>query len=109
MTLRKQRRLRFGALDPGGSGVAGYELTTRGADPAGAFSLPETVYVPVVAGFFERQASDRSMYTVPTPSEGYTVCASVRAIDGAGNPSAWTKETCTTRPLDELDLKAHGK
>lgn len=35
---------------------------------------------------------------------GTTYCFSARALDQAGNPSAWSDELCTASPLDDRDL-----
>lgn len=39
---------------------------------------------------------------------GDSLCVRVRSHDAAGNLSAWTPQTCTTRPIDDADLIAAG-
>jgi hypothetical protein len=39
---------------------------------------------------------------------GYAYCIEVRARDMAGNTSAWSAPTCTTRPMDDRSLHTTG-
>jgi hypothetical protein len=48
-------------------------------------------------------AGQPTSVAIPT---GATVCAQASAIDNVGNASAWTPQTCATRPLDDRALTA---
>ena len=91
--------LRYSGADEGGSGLAGYEIKTRRTGPRGSFTTD-----PV---FFDPTGDSEAAHPLDVP-EGETVCASVRAVDGAGNRSPWTPSSCTTQAFDESELDARG-
>jgi hypothetical protein len=86
--------------DRGGSDLAGYEVKVRRAGRRGKFKTDPVATDP--SGKLE-SASGLKIRA------GETVCASVRAVDGAGNRSARSKERCATRPFDEMALRKEGK
>ncbi len=86
--------------DKGGSKLQGYELRTRRAGKRGKFKVD-----PVG---FDKTGKSQSSSRLKVPA-GETVCASARAVDGAGNRSEWSEERCTTRPYDESSLRREGK
>lgn len=90
-------RISWGGADAA-SGVAYYQLQYRRASYAGDFSpwmLPATW----------RRLTSLSLVQGPL-AKGFTYCWSVRAIDRAGNTSAWSPSRCTTLPLDDRALWA---
>ena len=92
-------RLKYSAVDHGGSGLAGYEIRTRENGLLGTFSEPVVVSDPSSAGSRARRLD---------VERGTTVCASVRASDQVGNTSEWSDYKCAARPLDELAMTASG-
>ena len=90
----------YAGSDQGGSGLQGYEVRTRRAGRKGKFSLD-----PIGLDATADSQSTRRLKV----GAGETVCASVRAVDGAGNRSEWSEERCTTRPLDESALRREGR
>lgn len=78
--------------DPGGSGVARYQVRTRDAGfgrALGRWSKPVTVHHSL------RHAK---------LSAGEQWCLQVRATDRAGNTSGWSSTVCTTRYVDDRHL-----
>jgi hypothetical protein len=93
-------RLRYTGADEGGSGLAGYEIRTIRAGRRGGFST-DPINIDQTVG--PRRALELE---VPV---GVTLCASLRAFDGAGNHSDWAGRRCTTRPFDESELRSEGR
>ena len=100
LVRKGQPSFQYRGADKGGSDLAGYEVKTRRAGKRGKFKADPVATDP--SGKPE-SASDLKV------GAGETVCASVRAVDGAGNRSAWSKERCATRPFDETALRKEGK
>jgi hypothetical protein len=78
------------------SGVQDYQLRYRRAPYSGGF------------GAWTYPASWQHLtvksVTATGLAAGYDYCYSVRALDNAGNPSAWTAARCTAVPLDDRSL-----
>lgn len=85
------------------SGVASYQLRYRAAAATGhygAWVMPTSW-----------QNLTTTTATTAGLAQGSTRCVSVRATDHAGNVSAWSPATCTTRAIDDraLSPSAHWK
>ena len=81
------------------SGLAGYEVRSRRAAAGrapGRWSLTSLI---------EPAATGRT--SVPV-RPGEQVCVEVRAVDRAGNRSAWTQPSCSTRLRDDRAAKTSG-
>ncbi len=60
-------------------------------------------------GSFSRLVTGSSVASTSLESvSGTTYCFSIRALDRAGNASAWSSERCTLSPLDDRDLRSKG-
>lgn len=92
-------RLKYSAVDHGGSGLAGYEIRTRTNGLLGTFSAPVVRNDP--------STLDHRIRRLPV-DRGTTICASVRASDRVGNVSPWSPWKCASRPLDETALEMYG-
>lgn len=79
-----------------GSGVAKYQLRYERAPYNGGFAA--WVYPS------SWQSLTGSYVTAAGLAAGYDYCYSVRAVDKAGNASAWTASRCTAIPLDDRAL-----
>lgn len=93
-TVRHRLTASWTASDPGGSGVARYQVRTRHAsfgDRLGGWSKA------VTTGEASRRIS---------LGGGQQWCLQVRATDHAGNTSRWSRQTCASRYLDERALHA---
>jgi hypothetical protein len=85
-----------GADEPGGTGLAYYQVRTERAPWTGKFG-----------------AWNYGAHLAPTVTSvkvaltiGYDYCFSVQATDRDGNHSAWTAPRCTATPLDDRALSA---
>lgn len=88
-------RLAWSGSDPGGSGVASFDVQRANAPYNGALG----------AWSFSRRLLGTSA-TTTTPGRGATSCWYVRSRDAAGNLSALSNRRCVIRPLDDRDLSA---
>ena len=82
---KAKTKVAWSAADPGGSGVARYEIRTKDASfgkALGHWSKPKKVSGTT------RKAKLRA---------GEQYCLQVRATDRAGNTSGWSAKACTTR------------
>jgi hypothetical protein len=93
-TASTKVKLRWAASDAGGSGVARYQIRTKKADFGKGLSK------------WSKPKSVSSGARTAKLAAGAQYCAQVRAIDRAGNTSAWTRKTCTTRYADDRRLSA---
>lgn len=91
--------LSWAGSDDGGSGLAGYEIRTRRAGPRGDFTADPLEF---------DDSTDPLREATLAVGSGETVCASVRAVDGAGNEGEWTSESCTRRQIDDRHLRKQG-
>jgi len=93
-TTRRRALVSWTGSDPGGSGVARYQVRTRHAGfghRLGGWGEPTTV-----------RATSRRIGL----NGGAQWCVQVRGIDHAGNISRWSHQTCTSRFLDQRALHA---
>jgi Fibronectin type III domain len=92
-------RLGYSGKDPRGSGLSEYAVRTRRAAPTGAFSDDEVA---------TEVTSESERLTTLSLDSGQTVCASVRTTDRVGNESDWSAWKCSTRPVDQQQMRAIG-
>lgn len=95
-TASSKASVRWSAADPGGSGVAHYQVRLKDArfgKALGHWGNPKTLSKTV------RHAK---------LSAGEQWCAQVRAVDRAGNISGWSSARCTTRYVDDRRLHRTG-
>jgi hypothetical protein len=93
-TGKAKTKVAWTGVDPGGSGVARYEIRTRDAafgKALGHWSKPKKV-------------SGNTHKAKLRAGEQY--CVQVRATDRAGNTSGWSGRACTTRYVDDRRLSA---
>lgn len=76
-----------------GSGILRYEVRRRSAAFSGGFGPWGAV-----------TAYQATAVTAGSLARGYTYCWQVRAVDRAGNTSAWSTPRCTAVPLDDRSL-----
>jgi hypothetical protein len=86
-----------GADDSGGSGIAQYQVRERSAPWNGGFSA--WVTPPAWAAL-----SPSTTQVGARLHAGSDSCFAVRAVDRAGNASAWSPARCTAVPLDDRSL-----
>lgn len=96
---QRSQPIRYRGADEGGSALAGFELVVRRAHARGEFTTD-----PVSLDATTEPQRESALEVEP----GETVCVTLRAADGAGNRSAWTPSSCTTRPIDETALREEG-
>jgi surface antigen len=90
-------RLSWSGSDTG-SGVASYQLRYRRArDDSGFRSWQYPAPWKGLTG---------TSLTMTGLAQGYDYCFAARAVDRAGNASAWTSSQCTARALDDRALTA---
>jgi hypothetical protein len=97
-TIGSSVKVSWTGADTGGSGVAKYQVRyTRAAFSGGfaAWAYPSSW-----------QALTTTTLTQSGLAKGYDYCWSVRAIDRAGNASAWSANRCTAIALDDRLLAA---
>ncbi len=82
-----------------GTGIASYQVRERSA----AYSSGFTSWTHPSA--WQALSPATTSVTASGLAEGRDYCFAVRAIDQAGNMSAWTTPVCTTRPLDDRSLR----
>ncbi|MGH2808143.1 MAG: GH25 family lysozyme, partial [Actinomycetota bacterium] len=93
VTLSPRTTVRWDALEPG----ATYDVRYRNATARSGFGD----HIEVGTGL----TSNQMRIGV---GMGTTFCFSARATDTAGNVSGWSRERCTTTPLDERKFRARG-
>lgn len=84
----------------GGSGIAYYQVRERTAAYSSGFTAwayPST---------WQALNPATTSVTASGLAQGGDYCFAVRAVDNAGNMSAWTTPRCTARPLDDRALSA---
>lgn len=84
------------STDP--TGPVRYDVRYREAPYNGGFG-----------GFVNWQTTTTATSATFTGSPGTTYCFSARAIDGAGNASAYGAEDCTALPVNNTSFKHRGK
>jgi hypothetical protein len=99
MMRRGSQPLRYGGDDEGGSDVAGYDVRVRRAAASGEFATEP---------LSRDETSDKVRESALNVAPGETACVSIRAVDGVGNKSGWTGESCTTREVDQSALHKSG-
>ncbi len=97
-TLSSSVKVSWTGSDTGGSGVAKYQVRYTRATYSGGFAA--WVYPS------SWQALTTTSLAQTGLAQGYDYCWSVRAIDGAGNTSAWSANKCTAVALDDRALAA---
>jgi hypothetical protein len=75
-------------------GISGTTVRYRYATPRAGFTSWRTL------------TTTRASSTVLALTLGYAYCVQVQTRDLSGNPSPWSAQTCTTRPLDDRALSA---
>lgn len=98
VTLAPSAALSWSATDVG-SGVASYDVRSERATYARGFSA-----WAIPRGWQGLTVPRTSLNLAP----GDNACVEVRARDRAGNTSAWSAPTCTSRSLDDRALAASG-
>jgi hypothetical protein len=86
-----------GQDNAGGTGIASYQVRERKA--AYNYGLLPWTHPA------RWRALTATSVTVSGLAQGWDYCFAVRAVDRAGNMSAWTTPICTARPLDDRALK----
>jgi hypothetical protein len=98
VTVGRSVTVSFSGADPGGSGVAAYDVRYRAAAWNGGFG--RWLQPPAWQGTAARRV-------VMSARPGHTYCFGVRAHDRADNVSAsWSMTRCTTLPVDDRTLTA---
>lgn len=97
-TLANSTTVRWaGADSDGGTGIARYQLRERTARWNGTFG-------PWATRSSWRALPPSRTHVTARLRAGYDTCFEVRAVDRAGNASAWTAQRCTATPLDDRSL-----
>jgi Fibronectin type III domain len=87
-----------GQDNAGGTGIAFYQVRERAAGYSSGFT-PWTY-----PSAWQALSPATTSVTASGLAEGRDYCFAVRAVDHAGNMSAWTTPVCTARPLDDRSL-----
>jgi hypothetical protein len=101
VTVGPTATVRWTASDPSDAGITGETRGISGTTVRYRFATWH-------AGF----SSWRTLTTTTASSAtlplkvGYAYCVQVQTRDLSGNPSSWSPQTCTVRPLDDRNLTA---
>ncbi len=90
------------SADGNGFGVATHDVRMRRA------TFDQELGEPELPPEWQGLAAAMTNAAVPI-AQGETSCYSVRTTDRIGHTSAWSAETCTSRPLDDRRLKVSSK
>lgn len=98
-TLASSATVSWAGLDnPRGTGIASYQVREHAA----AYSAGFTPWTYPSA--WQALGPTTTSLSVSGLAQGHDYCFAVRAVDFAGNSSAWTAPRCVARPLDDRAL-----